>query len=355
MDKNEAIKIVKSHYPANKQMLNEALEFLIPELTESEDERIRKWLVNELYKSVNSSINKGFDIDMGGKALAWLKKQGEQKPAEKVEPKFKIEKGKWYVCIKDLLDNYANKAFCEGDTYLSTQDGSLIPSNRNVPFEVVSQDTYFRDWTIQDAKDGDVLVDSLGNVCIYQEPSTKLMYHSYCYGSHKCFIDMGGSHEIVGSSPATKEQRDKLEKAMADAGYTFDFEKKELKKIENEIEIPFGAKDSELQEVTYYIPKGFYAEIDDDEVVIKKGEKPIAWSEEDDWKLFDILALLRGGENCHYNTPELFDWLKSLRPQKQWKPTEKHISYLEDAIGMYEPSEANHAVLEDLLDQLKAL
>ena len=32
--------------------------------------------------------------------------------------------------------------------------------------------------------------------------------------------------------PATKEQRDTLEKAMTDAGYTFDFEKKELKKIE---------------------------------------------------------------------------------------------------------------------------
>lgn len=69
-------------------------------------------------------------------------------------PKFKIEKGKWYVCIKDLLDNYANKAFHKGDTYLSTQDGSLIPSNSNIPFEVVCADTYFRDWTIEDAKDG---------------------------------------------------------------------------------------------------------------------------------------------------------------------------------------------------------
>ena len=87
---------------------------------------------------------------------------------------------------------------------------------------------------MSDAKEGDVLVDSLGNVCIYQEPSTKLMYHSHCYGNHKFFIPMGGSHEIVGSYPATKEQCDTLMKAMADAGYTFDFEKKELKEIENE-------------------------------------------------------------------------------------------------------------------------
>ena len=62
-----------------------------------------------------------------------------------IEPKFKIEKGKWYVCIKDLLDKYANTAFCKGNTYLSTQDGSLIPSNSNVPFEVVCASTYFRE------------------------------------------------------------------------------------------------------------------------------------------------------------------------------------------------------------------
>lgn len=53
------------------------IEELIPELKKSEDERIRKWLVEELYKSVNSSVSKGFDIDMGGKALAWLEKQYE--------------------------------------------------------------------------------------------------------------------------------------------------------------------------------------------------------------------------------------------------------------------------------------
>lgn len=32
------------------------------------------------------------------KKLTWLEKQGEQKPVDKVEPKFEIEEGKWYVC-----------------------------------------------------------------------------------------------------------------------------------------------------------------------------------------------------------------------------------------------------------------
>ena len=37
--------------------------------------------------------------------------------------------------------------------------------------------------------------------------------------------------EVNTVKPATKIQRDTLLKAMSDAGYTFDFDKKELKKI----------------------------------------------------------------------------------------------------------------------------
>lgn len=73
MEREEAIKIVKSHYPANKQMLNEALEFLIPELKESENERIRKALVRFHKSTIDVDGIKGEEI------LAWLEKQGEQK------------------------------------------------------------------------------------------------------------------------------------------------------------------------------------------------------------------------------------------------------------------------------------
>ena len=126
---------------------------------------------------------------------------------------------------------------------------------------------------------------------------------------------------------ATKEQRDTLMKAMADAGYTFDFESKELKKIEGKIEIPFVAKDSELQEVTYYISKGFHAEIDDDKVVIKKGEKPTTLSEEDGRMLDLIIAVFEVNHPNGYfkanelndpnrravYTKEIVDWLKALK------------------------------------------
>ena len=43
--------------------------------------------------------------------------------------------------------------------------------------------------------------------------------------------------------------------------------------ITRDIEIPFSAKDSELQEATYYIPQGYCAQIEDNKVVIKQGEQ----------------------------------------------------------------------------------
>ena len=73
--------------------------------------------------------------------------------------------------------------------------------------------------------------------------------------------------------PATKEQCDLLFAKIHKAGYEWNAETKELKKIEQTIEIPFGAKDSELQEATYHIPDGCHAEINGNEVVIKKGKQ----------------------------------------------------------------------------------
>ena len=175
-----------------------------------------------------------------------FEKQGEQMPADKVEPKFEIEEGKWYVCIRDLLDNYANKAFRKGDIYLSTQNGSLIPSNSNVPFEVVCPDTYFKDWTIQDAKDGDVLVSPP----LRDDPSTEQIF-MFKMIDNRCYLDnciefynricdgvfyeneegyyMGTTSSPV--YPATKEQRDLFFKKMHEAGYEWDAERKKLKKL----------------------------------------------------------------------------------------------------------------------------
>ena len=50
------------------------------------------------------------------------------------------------------------------------------------------------------------------------------------------------------------------------------------------IEIPFGAKDSELQEVTFHIPNGYHAEINGNAVVIKKSELINDTPSQDHWQ-----------------------------------------------------------------------
>ena len=81
MDRNEAIEIVREYYPSSGKDLNEALETLIPELKESEDERIWKQLLNWFkdchWDSIDDGALKRDDI------IAWLEKQGSQNLTKK--------------------------------------------------------------------------------------------------------------------------------------------------------------------------------------------------------------------------------------------------------------------------------
>ena len=153
--------------------------------------------------------------------------------------KFKIEKGKWYVCIRDLFDDYENKAFRKGYIYLSTQDESIIPSNSNVPYKITCcADTYFRLWDIKDAKDGDILCYETKNefrIFIYNKGC--IHYHCLYYNEHLTTVDsffVVQKHELSYIHPATKEQRDLLFQKMKEAGYDWFPNIKEIHKIGKE-------------------------------------------------------------------------------------------------------------------------
>lgn len=96
-------------------------------------------------------------------------------------------------------------------------------------------------WNLLDAQNGDVLLcegSKYGQeIGIVKEYIGKYGGCRKCFKTY-CFIDWDGVFrvdEYMGSQnihPATKEQRNTLMTAMAGAGYTFDFDKKVLKKIE---------------------------------------------------------------------------------------------------------------------------
>ena len=73
---------------------------LFPELKESEDERIRKVLVGWIKCEPLSSFEKGFSQEQ---ILAWLEKQGEQKPAWSEEDKHWRQKAIDFMKHPDLI------------------------------------------------------------------------------------------------------------------------------------------------------------------------------------------------------------------------------------------------------------
>jgi len=144
--------------------------------------------------------------------LSWLEKQYKQKSTDKVEPKFKIG---------DFIVN----DYCMGRIVEITNDAYLLDTEQGIPFSSYSA----RLWDItKDAKNGDVLVH---NGCTFIFMGIKDGIVQAIEENMLKLVPFGEPDKDNDYHPATKEQRDKLEKVIADAGYTFDFKKKELKKI----------------------------------------------------------------------------------------------------------------------------
>lgn len=154
-----------------------------------------------------------------------LERQGEQNPTDKVEPRFKV--GDWIVFNNDhdsiyqieKIENYEYilRHILGGSMSLSFSHGDMI-----------------RAWTIQDAKDGDVLVADDNEPFIFKGLlDTKHPNYPVAYcglDSEDYFIvsrsNIWWTDEYV--KPATKEQRDLLFSKMKEAGYEWDAEKKVL-------------------------------------------------------------------------------------------------------------------------------
>ena len=284
---DEAIKRAKGVIEQNPLMeyLKKGIEYILPELKESEDEKIRKRIIHALHGDV-------LDMEETNKAIAWLEKQGEQKQDPCDNCKDVMLNCHNFPCIK-------KRAFKQGKSALEAIIDEKVDNANKVEPKF---------------KDGDVLKSPSHHlIWIYKDNEHYYACVNMNYVTKNVAID-GLLSIPKDACPATREQRKQLEKAMVYAGYIFDFKKKELKKIEDEIEIPFGAKDSELQEATYNIPKGFYAEIDGDNVVIKKGEKPTAWTEWDEEILSEIIYFFEKGILTVQHDFRIYaSWLKSLK------------------------------------------
>lgn len=204
----------------------------------------------------------------------------KEEKADKVEPKFKVG---------DFIAN----DYCFGKVIEITNDAYLLDTGQGIP---LSCEHNAHLWTIQDAKDGDVLAEDTCTFII-NKLNRDLSAEIYC-----CLYDDGDFEtnttlvfDDTSTYPATKEQRDLLFQKIKEVGYEWDAEKKELE---------------------------------------KQGEQRAAWSEEDETKLKSACALIKntslnGNEGIVDST---IDWLKSLKDrvqhQNHWKPSDEQMEAL---------------------------
>lgn len=154
-----------------------------------------------------------------------LKEQGLEYKDGKIVQKPKFNVGDWVlnnVCLPVQI------ASIKDDTYIFTEGDALLVSFVNENYHL---------WTIEDAKDGDVLASQHNKPFIYNGNYGHFHIGSYCgisvedrfnVATEKCLWT-----ENVNIHPATNAQRALLFQKMKEAGYDWDADKKELKHIEN--------------------------------------------------------------------------------------------------------------------------
>ena len=373
-------------------------------MEESEDEKTRKELIAEVKEQIDCipapdcrDKEDEKSLKQLNKWLAWLEKQGEQKPIDKIQlgKKYKcIASPRYSTFITGEIYKPEDKFLCSlmnfcSDCFEPIEDGEHEPTDKVEPkFKVGDLITngvlvgkideihefgyhaYFGDhyadvpdvenwhkWTIQDAKDGDVLVASDSSIFLFK-------CTIYCACKHYVALTTDGAIKINEGlkhywetsravQPATKEQRDTLMKAMADAGYEWDAENRQLRKIEPRQEELTEFEKAVKQVMEEAIECGDTHNLKADADMLLRLVQKHAWSEEDEWKFADILALLRGGENCHYNTPDLFTWIKSLKDKYTWKPSDEQMDALRYVTNF--DYGGHKATLVSLYEQLKKL
>lgn len=164
-------------------------------------------------------IPEGYEAKIEGNEII-IKKKG-------VKPLFKA--GDWIV-------NNETKEVHRIVDY--NEQYKIYKTEEDVIFSVTAENMWHK-WTLLDAKKGDILSDETG-IIIFRGIGNKAYidvvdyYVDYTYGNSSIRITEDNQYwgKVKSSTliPATKEQKERLFKKLAEAGYEFDAEKKDLRK-----------------------------------------------------------------------------------------------------------------------------
>ena len=419
MEKKEAMKILKDFHDKSALFsVRTALDTIIPELRESEDEEIKKWIIDDIiYNMNNEPLNNSEYKKKAEKAIAWLEKQwketsekeftfkalprliemievsdrakayteklavaldneGYHTDAKIVRESIKIMNGEEVPMAtmdeQKSVDKVEPK-FHEGewitngdytwkiaevkplDYILQSQDGNIVDDT------ISHVDEQFHSFTVKDAKDGDVLATK-DTVFIFKhiDKAGLSLCKSYCEVIGNSELGLGFDFSINNVHPATKEQRDTLFLKMKEAGYEWSEETHELKKISQRMvsaEAKEALYDKPTDEEMKELLRTEYEKGRADVI----SEMKSSWSEEDEVKINRIVACL---ENLNVADNDILlkdvDWLKSLKDRYTWKPSEEQMNTLNLVVSDYyhactKECDKKAIVLKSILEQLKQL
>ena len=249
---------------------------IFPELKESDDEKIRRWIIDVIiYNMINEPLNNSEYKKKAEKAIAWLEKQGERNLPSANERAWLylvsdvltwkdgigqyLDDPRVQELAKRLCSEYAHKLYNPssdkieprfnvgdwvvnkfGDSWhidsLDKKNYQVSDGKGNYNYFPISKQDKMHLWTIQDAKDGDVLACN-EEILLFKSYSVQGRISLYCWYNEqtnnfhgKEVIDtlLTKRNEIC---PATKKQCDLLFQKIKEAGCKWNAETKTLEKL----------------------------------------------------------------------------------------------------------------------------
>lgn len=351
MERNEAIEVVKKNWPDNTfTQLREALETLIPELAESEDERMVVKIARTL--SFTAAHNLITDYDELIAMQKWLEKQKElfesgrglyyydgektiycgdpataENPYNFAMSQYEKQKEPHYTKRNALFDKCVENCDPEVMKSVSDEVDEMLEKEQ----KPIIQDVELNDAVYDYVRD-----HFIAGADFTPEYIKKLMENAFFAG-----VD----YYLLKQESESRESDTNVEKVIEDVirvyektqgewvgGYDVDtlivnlrraFNKKEQKPVEiDELKIikKHITEDSLSSEVNKRLKEcGWY-------VTEQKPE----WSEEDEKQIAQIERIVKNAGCAKMLQEKIHNWLKSLRPS--WKPSEEQMEALKCAI-----------------------
>lgn len=358
MTREEAIEIVKKHgISADGTKFESALSELIPELAESEDERIRKALVWHLKADVDFVSNGVTKAE----CIAYLEKQKENpKSADSISSDCTSDvkcEDRWHKVTDSLPDNgrLVLAKDCLGNVLLARYDGENWEVNVYDNEDHYCHNSISKWCEIPSEKQQESLhipETSKENANSFTDEDERFRRWLCDYFSS---IDKAWIHKDITCIDILRWLEKQKEQKPAEWSEEDERMIGRMRSVVNECAFYNDALD-----VNGDYCEGDYAKLDDWlkslPLNLKKKNEDVAklcskeWSVEDEDRIRQIERIAQQAGCTQKLQEEIHNWLKSLRPS--WKPSEEQMEALLNALH---PDDPYYPELKSLYEQLKKL